>query len=322
MKRVRKGIICTTTINEPTDAIRRYDAMEEWHLIVVGDKGSPKKYELARGEYLDWEYQKKTYPDLCEIVGANSVARGRLIAFIEAYKAAKNMNLPIIASIDDDCFPYDHWGERVYVGKKVEADYYVGDEICFNPIQMVPGGVWARGYPLQFAMTEKTKFVLSKNKQSITPLIQCDLCDGQMDLDAIERIARANRVAFKCDVNNPFFSTAMFSPINVQNTFFHREVIKDFCNFPFVGRADDIWGGYVFQSVHVNTTLYGPPSALHQQNRSVESLVRDMEEEMLMYRRTMEFLTHLSDKPPVTVIRSMLPRRTQEAMAAYRGYFS
>ena len=36
-----KKVIVTTTINPPTEAILRFDAMTDWDLVVIGDKKTP-----------------------------------------------------------------------------------------------------------------------------------------------------------------------------------------------------------------------------------------------------------------------------------------
>ena len=44
-----KKVIVTTTINEPTEAIEKYDSLKDWELVVIGDKKTPKGYKLKRG---------------------------------------------------------------------------------------------------------------------------------------------------------------------------------------------------------------------------------------------------------------------------------
>ena len=43
-----KKVIVTTTINKPTIAIKKFDEMKDWTLIVVGDLKTPKNYKLKR----------------------------------------------------------------------------------------------------------------------------------------------------------------------------------------------------------------------------------------------------------------------------------
>ncbi|MCP4385264.1 MAG: hypothetical protein GY798_28285, partial [Hyphomicrobiales bacterium] len=42
-----RRFIVTTTINPPTEAIRLFDLMRDWTLIVVGDHQTPSDYRLT-----------------------------------------------------------------------------------------------------------------------------------------------------------------------------------------------------------------------------------------------------------------------------------
>ena len=55
---MKKFIVCTT-INKPTLAIKKFDSMQGWKLIVVGDKKTPKDYKLKNGIYLSPKKQEK-----------------------------------------------------------------------------------------------------------------------------------------------------------------------------------------------------------------------------------------------------------------------
>ena len=54
-----KKVIVTTTINPPTEAIRRFERMLDWDLVVIGDKKTPKPYGLKRVVYVSPEEQEK-----------------------------------------------------------------------------------------------------------------------------------------------------------------------------------------------------------------------------------------------------------------------
>ena len=55
---MKKFIICTS-INKPTLAIKKFDNMKDWQLVVVGDKKTPKNYKLKNGIYLSPKKQEK-----------------------------------------------------------------------------------------------------------------------------------------------------------------------------------------------------------------------------------------------------------------------
>ena len=47
MKNLKKYIVCTS-INKPTLAVKKFDQMKDWNLVIVGDKKTPKNYKLKK----------------------------------------------------------------------------------------------------------------------------------------------------------------------------------------------------------------------------------------------------------------------------------
>lgn len=321
--------ICTTTINAPTEAIREYDRMDNWNLFVVGDRKTPE-YKLDRGEYMSWEEQQKKYPDLCELIGPDSVARGRMIAWIEAYRRGAE----VVASIDDDIWPHyrgaltrdfkPYWGD-IYVGRQLNAiefknRYERHKDICFEPFGRVYRAGYippARGYP----MLNGYKHPYISEASEIDCLVQVNLCNGEADFNAVSRVENRFKSYRFDSQKQPFFSDK-FSPINTQNTIIHRSALRHFpANIPFIGRADDIWAGYIFQAYHRRSTIYAPANAQHWQRRSNESILSDLENEIFMYRNTYNFLLCLSEQGPEPAMKKFLPAKSVEAIKLYQSYF-
>mgnify|MGYP003724461491 FL=1 len=44
-------VIVTTTINAPTEALRKFAAMPDWELVVVGDKKTPTDFHIDGVSY-------------------------------------------------------------------------------------------------------------------------------------------------------------------------------------------------------------------------------------------------------------------------------
>lgn len=308
-------LIVTTTINPPTPAIRRYDAMPDWDLLVIGDRSTPE-YKLERGYFMSWAEQQSLYPDLCEHIGPDSVARGRMIAFIHAYK----MGAEIVASIDDDNIPSALWGRDVYVGRKTRCREYMCGQVCMDPlsISIAAWGHRHRGFPLEINQNGIPPSDLSE----ITPLVQEDLWTGDGDVNAAQRILHHSPNFPQLHVSRlPFFSR-QFSPVNTQNTFFHRSALKDFyANIPFIGRADDIWAGYIFEALHPGTVVYGDQTVHCEQDRSYASIIQDLKDELFMYEFTLPFLYALRDIGVEKAIETFLPTESVRAIDLYRNYF-
>jgi hypothetical protein len=300
--------IVTTTINPVTDAIKKYDAMPDWNLLVIGDRKTPSDYQLARGVYLSWDYQRTNYPGLCDLVGPDNTQRGRMIAFIEAYRHGAEL----VATIDDDCDPYPGWPGPIYVGKTLKADCFQCDQIVFDPLTTAGYAHLARGYPPQLK-----PMPCEIKPRPISPLVQENFWDGEADYDACWRIHGSTFE--KCKAKKPFWSDA-FSPINTQNLIIHGSVLKDHCGeIPFVGHASDIWAGYLFQAYHPNSTLYCPSNVKHWQERTLESVLKDLDEELYSYRNVLSFVESL--KKFGSGGRVSLPDESVKAISLYRRYF-
>jgi hypothetical protein len=306
-----KKFIITTTILPPTEAIKQYDAMEDWQLIVTGDLKSPDEYPLNRGLYFDWRYQQQNYRDLCGLIGPNSTSRGRMIAVIEAWK----LGADIICTIDDDNFPYDNWGKNIYLGKKTLVDVR-GEDLCYNPLGRFDPNKWHRGFPLELLPTNPCK----PYQMEIEPALQSNLWDGDPDVDAIVRLCLKPQMYFPRSITP--FCGKRFMPINSQNTMFLAKYAMDWGPFAFIGRAEDIWAGYVFQAMHPDSTVYGEATVLHEQVRSMDSLYRDLEDELYGHRHTHRFLFDIEKDGLKQAMRNHFPALALEAWDLYRSHFA
>jgi hypothetical protein len=117
-----KKIIVTTSINAPTEAIRKFDAMQDWDLVVIGDLKTPSDYWLKRGMYLDALAQEEYDKDLSDAIGWNCIQRRNFGLLI-----AHDMKADVVAVVDDDNIPLADWGENLMVGKEVEVNFYETD---------------------------------------------------------------------------------------------------------------------------------------------------------------------------------------------------
>ncbi len=97
-----KKLIVTTTINSPTEATKRYDKIEDWDFLVVGDKKTPHD-EYKNYNYLHPEDQEKIDKNLSDMIGWGCIQR-RNLGFVYALKN----DYDYIATVDDDNIPYDN----------------------------------------------------------------------------------------------------------------------------------------------------------------------------------------------------------------------
>jgi hypothetical protein len=306
--------IVTTTINKPTEATLKFCQISEndcWNFIIIGDKKTPHSEYLELQSkyknviYLTPEQQDEKYTELSEVIGWNTIQR-RNIGFVEAYKLGSE----IVATVDDDNIPYDDWGKNILVNKEVELDIYEPELNVFDPLSITKDNyVWHRGYPIEYLQKRHNVQYKGKTKRKI--LVQADLWDGDPDIDAMARLTLKPIVKYS-DIQEPYCSNVI-SPFNSQNTFLSRDVIPVYCVFPFIGRMDDIWASYILQYHFPNSVAYS--KATVYQDRNVQDLIKNLENEIIGYRNTLKLINDLSN------FESYLPERTKDFYKIYKKQF-
>ena len=298
--------IVITTINKPTEATLKFSNKKDWQLIVVGDKKTPHEYyRQLNCIYLDPEAQQDLYPRLSDSIGWNTIQR-RNIGLLHAF----NLGAEIIATVDDDNIPYDDWGDNLLIGKEIECDLYETANAAFDPLSVTNNNhLWHRGYPIELVPTRHNVNYKGKTKRKV--LIQADLWDGDPDIDALARLCFMPTV--KYDIQKPFCSNTI-SPFNSQNTFLAREVIPLYSVLPFIGRMDDIWGGYILQYYFPQSLVYNKASVY--QDRNKQDLITNLENEIIGYRNTLKLLEDLSN------FHKYLPEKTLNYYSTYKEMFS
>ena len=92
-----KKVIVTTSINKPTEAIEKFDALTDWTLVVIGDRKTPLDYQLKRGIYVSPREQEKYDQALSDAIEWNCIQR-RNFGLLWAY----DLKADVVAVIDDD----------------------------------------------------------------------------------------------------------------------------------------------------------------------------------------------------------------------------
>jgi hypothetical protein len=302
-----KKVIVTTTINPPTKAVKLFQAMKDWDLVVIGDLKTPKDYHLERGFYMDPPSQEKYDKELSDAIGWNCIQRRNFGLLI-----AHDMKADIVAVVDDDNIPLAGWGENLFVGQEVEVNYYQTDLPAFDPIGATNyPKLWHRGYPLQ--LLSKRNYG-TKTRKRVRVDVQADFWNGDPDIDAICRMEHAP----DCDFDPTAFpiSSNKLSPFNSQNTFLAGNVLNDYFLYPHVGRMDDIWAAYYVQAKDYSV-VYGKASVF--QDRNVHDLTRDMRQEYLGYENNMSIVQELPRNPDSLL--AYLPGRSAWAFELYKRHF-
>lgn len=301
-------VIVTTTINPPTEAVRRFAAMPEWELVVVGDLKTPPDYRLSRGLYMTPADQEGLDKPLSDAIGWNCIQR-RNFGLLKAWE----LGADVVAVVDDDNIPKPGWGESLLLGREVEANLYATDLPVFDPVGATNhSALWHRGYPLQLLARRRYD---DRRRGTVRADVQADFWDGDPDIDAVCRMEHAPVCAF--DPQCFPIASAAWSPFNSQNTFLTRRVLPHYFLFPHIGRMDDIWASYYVQARGFRV-VYGAASVV--QERNAHDLTRDFREERLGYEQNLA-LVHDLARDPASIL-SYLPGRAAWAFELYRRHFT
>ena len=301
-----KKTIVTTTINPPTEAILKYQAMTDWDLIVIGDKKTPE-YKLERGQYITPEMQEAYDKELSNAIGWNSIQR-RNFGLLYAY----DQGADIVALVDDDNIPLENWGEEIHLNRETPVQYYETDLEAFDPVGATnESQVWHRGYPLQLLWQRDYS---NKSTATIIPDIQANLWQGDPDTDALCRMIYNP----ECHFNNEYFPMAAnkTAPFNSQNTFITRQWLKHYFVLPHIGRMDDIWIAYYIQAVGAKV-IFDKPTVTHARN--VHDHTTDMVKEFIGYEHTLKLIQDLAKDPEKLF--DYLPERSAKAFKLYQKHF-
>lgn len=302
--------IVTTTIYSVSEAVKKFATFNDWNLYIVGDTKTPhQEYidfekEHTNVKYLSPEYQDTNYKEISDLIGWKSIER-RNIGFLEALKDGAE----IIASVDDDNIPLDHWGKDLLLGKPTNVYYYSSDEIAFDPVGATNyTELWHRGFPIQELKNRQNKYKITR--KTVIPDIQADFWNGDPDIDAVCRLEHKPM----CFFDDKYFpmATNTFSPFNSQNTFFTREALKKYLVVPGVGRMDDIWPSYYMESIGFQV-IYNKASVF--QDRNVQNLTKNMTMEYIGYERTLDLLYDL--KKDSNTYLNYLPEESQKVFKKY-----
>ena len=306
MKNMKKFIVCTS-INKPTVAIKKFDNMKDWQLVVVGDKKTPKNYKLKNGIYLSPKKQEKIDKKLSTLIGWNCIQR-RNFGILFAWKN----NADIVAVVDDDNIPYKHWGKNLLINRKINVNFYNTNALAFDPVSVTNHkNLWHRGFPIQIL---KKKSKIKKRKKIIKADVQADFWNGDPDIDAICRMEHHPVCKFK---SNYFpLASNKISPFNSQNTFLSKKVLPFYFLFPHIGRMDDIWASYYVLSKGFKV-VYDKPSVF--QKRNEHDLTKDMVKEFIGYENNLKLIKDL--KKNSESILSYIPKRSKLAFLRFQSHF-
>jgi hypothetical protein len=227
--------IVVTTINSPTEAIKKLTQQVGWQVVVVGDEKTPKDWNLPNCIFLSPEIQESLGYKIVKVLPWNHYCRKNI-----GYLYAIQHGASIIYETDDDNLLK---GPLTFLPEQSEIKLYKTNAITVNPYRYFgQSDVWPRGYPLENILKIEPEAFIS------TPVfasIQQGLVDNDPDVDAIFRLTHGDLVFFnnRDPVGLP---EGVFCPFNSQNTLFHHSAFLGLL-LPMTTtfRVCDIWRSYV-----------------------------------------------------------------------------
>lgn len=286
--------IVVTTIQYPTEELKKLAALPGWRLVVVGDKKTPADWYLANCEYLSVERQMELGYEITGLLPWNHYCRKNI-----GYLYAIQNGAQVIYETDDDTSIID----EIAVLPEEYALIEVGStEPVVNIYEYFgASGVWPRGYPLEYI---NKKGQIQEGPMADKRIgIQQGLVNKDPDVDAIFRLTQGREVYF-ADQAPCAVQQGKFCPFNTQNTIFLRSTFWGLylpCTTPF--RVCDIWRGYIVQRLlwDIGHSLcFTKPTAI--QNRNYHNCLADFHDECDLYLKAgalVNFLTSWKDDAPL-----------------------
>jgi hypothetical protein len=238
--------IVITSIFYPTEAILSFSKMEDYNLIVVGDKKSPLDWNCSNVAYLSVADQEKMGFQIGKNLPYNHYGR-KMLGYLHAMKD----NPDFIIDTDDDNIPKNKWNFPAF-------------EDCFKSLEEELGFVniyqlftkqkiWPRGLPLRLINTIFNFENSIKFKKCNVGVWQ-GLADEDPDVDAIYRLTSDEPCYFN-EHEPVVLGKGTICPFNTQNTIVRKELfpllyLPTYVTFRFT----DILRGLVAQPI---MWLYG-----------------------------------------------------------------
>ena len=245
--------VVVTTINPPTDAIKKLAALSDWRVVVIGDTKTPADWAWPNVTYLSVPAQLSLGYSTSQLLKTRSYQRKNI-----GYLYAVQHGAEVIYETDDDnALTLDHvplveGGSLADIGAGSSARVleFASSELTINHhAHFGQPSTWPRGYPLE-AIGEP--HVAKVREVPVAPAVQQGLADGDPDMDAIFRLTRkpvSKRIDFSFEAAPPVaLPFGSFGPYNAQNTVFtHAGLWATVLPQTVEFRVCDIWRAYFTQ---------------------------------------------------------------------------
>lgn len=282
--------VVVTTVQEPTESMFKWLEVLDYFqtpLVVVGDKKGPWAYPIKNGAFLTWadtQAAGNEFHLLAAGLPDNSYVR-KMHGYLHAMKGGAMC----IYETDDDNAPLSSWSPRLPFVSSVRAkgnDWTNAYSLYDNR------NIWPRGFPPAKLKDEDAMVPLWQDKTPVgrySP-VQQGLANGAPDVDALWRLTIGEEPFEFRHTGNYEIAPGSFAPFNSQSTWWWPEAFTlMYLPVTVPWRATDIWRSLVAQRIlwerDRSVTFVGPEVF---QDRNEHDLLKDFEEEQLVYLKVAE----------------------------------
>ena len=280
-----KKFIIITSINSPTKAVLRFSKLNDWQLVVVGDKKTPKNWSCKNTIYISPADQEKLGFNISKILPWNHYCR-KMIGYLYAIKNGAD----IIVDTDDDNIPNKNWDFPPLYGVFDLTSKNLNFINIYNNFSSKK--IWPRGLPLEKInkLQKINNKIYKTNKLSQIGIWQ-GLADEDPDVDAIYRLVDNTPCYF--NKRSPVvLNEGTVSPFNSQNTLFTKEFFMLLFLPAFVTfRTTDIMRGLVAQPIlWTKNFRLGFTQATVIQKRNPHDYLKDFKSEVPLFLNSQKIL--------------------------------
>jgi hypothetical protein len=258
-------------------AVEAFSSLEEYQLIVIGDKKSPENWKCSKVDYISVKDQENLGFEMVETLPYNHYCRKML-----GYLLAIQSGARCIVDTDDDNIPKENWHFPAFDG---QYESIKGDKGFINIYQLYSQqNIWPRGLPLNLITTD---FSLENElfEEDCKVGVWQGLADESPDVDAIYRLTNDKPCTF--NKRDPVvLAEGTITPFNTQNTIIREELfpllyLPTYTTFRFT----DILRGLVAQPIMwVYGYRLGFINATVVQKRNQHDYMEDFVSEIPMYK--------------------------------------
>lgn len=272
--------VVVTSIQDYTDAVKRYSEMQNWHVIYVADAKTPKLKKKENITVLTVAHQKDLGYQLIQHSPYNHYCRKNI-----GYLFAMEQGASFIIDTDDDNYPYNEWENIVdYDGPIRTVRTASVQPTLINVYRYFTDQfIWPRGMPLS-AITNNGKVEMGIYDGKVA--IWQGLVNNNPDVDAIYRLLYGPDVKLQFEDELPVvLERGGYCPFNSQNTLWKKVgfplmYLPSFVNFRFT----DILRSYIAQRcLWVMNLNVGFLYTTAYQERNEHDLLADFEDEIPCY---------------------------------------